>query len=730
MMTDTSTERSTSGVTGFRGDIQGMRAVAVLAVIAGHAGVPFLPGGFVGVDVFFVISGFLITQLILNGISRDGGFSIGRFYARRARRILPAASVVLAVTVAASVVYLNFLDAMRATEDAVWAAFFAANVRFGQQGVDYFASDQSPSPLQHYWSLAVEEQFYLVWPLLIALVVVVYRVISVKSAPGWVPTRALAVGALLVGGASLYYCIRLTQEEPAAAYFSSPGRAWELAAGALVAIVLRHGRAPTSRWVTDPLALVGLGAIGYAVVAFDESMAFPGVAALAPVLGTVAVLVAGAHRSRPSWTSRALAIGPLRSVGDWSYSLYLWHWPLLIIPQVRLGRDLTLTETLIAIAVTFQLAYLTYRFVEQPFRTGTFWRPSMRGLLLYPLSLLLVLPAIYGSHARAVDLSAETGDNPAITPRSVGIDSNTVESQVRASVVAAQDKLPIPSDLTPDLVNLSDEVADVGTCDYTRGGWHLCRHGDVTSDKVMVITGDSHARVWIPAFEKIAKEAGYAAYYLVKPQCSAAYVDVGAARTGELWPECADFHTWVTEQLKTLQPDLMIVSTSPPINGIYVDGKHVTDADDMAKPLAAGYDDMFATYEPLVDRLVLLMDVPRIGLDPTACLTERNVLFSDCISTPSDTSRMLRDVSVASAVSNNVETVDPTHWVCSEDLCPLVVGSTIAFRDASHLTTTRSGQLWQPLGQKLGLLPTPSTPPSTPATPQGEPTGDAVSPPR
>jgi peptidoglycan/LPS O-acetylase OafA/YrhL len=686
----------------FRGDIQGLRAIAVLVVIAAHAVVPGFSGGFAGVDVFFVVSGFLITQLIVEGIRRDDGFSLGRFYARRARRILPAATVVLAVTVAASIVYFNFIDALDATRDALWAAFFAANVRFATQGIDYFSLEESASPLQHYWSLAVEEQFYVVWPLLIAIVVLVTRR---RRAPGTAPIGTLTFLALLGGGASFAWSVHRTAVEPTAAYFSTLTRAWELAVGALVALVVLGGRTLSRRFLTEPLALAGIAGIAYTVVVYDESMAFPGYEAALPVFSTAALLLAAAGAGSTPSVSRVLGTPLLRRVGDWSYSLYLWHWPLIVIPQVTLGRTLTPTETLIAILLTFQFGYLTYTFVEQPFRTGTFWRPSGRGLVLYPLSLALVLPIALGGQVWARHLGTERGDAPAIIAADFGVRGDQARGLVRASVKAGLSSAAIPSDLTPDLIDLSSDVADVGECDYQLEARPVCRRGDVDADRVLVVTGDSHARAWIPAFEQIAQEAGFAAYYFVKQQCTAAFVDPGQLGTGEPWPECEDFHDWVVDQVAELDPDLMVVATSPPPTGVYDDeGRLLTDNTEIAENVAVGFDDMFAAYLPLVDRMVLLSDVPRLPEEPGACLAKRDADLGDCMFPPTPWSERNRLISEDAASRAGVPWVNPSPWLCADDLCPVVVGSTIAYRDRGHISAARAAELWVPLGIELGLL--------------------------
>ena len=686
----------------FRGDIQGLRAIAVLVVIGAHAVVPGFNGGFAGVDVFFVVSGFLITQLIVTGIERDGTFSLGRFYARRARRIVPAASLVLVVTVAASIVYFNFIDALDATRDAVWAAFFAANIRFATQGIDYFSLEDSASPLQHYWSLAVEEQFYLVWPVLVGAVALMTRR---RRMPGTAPVRALLVVALLGGMASFAWSIHRTAIEPTAAYFSTLTRAWELAAGVIAALLVAGGRTISRRLVAEPLALAGLLGIGYTVIAYDESRAFPGYEAALPVFSAVALLLAAAGPGARPTVSRVLALRPLRKIGDWSYSLYLWHWPLIVIPQVSMGRTLSPTETLIAVLLTFQFGYLTYRYVEQPFRTVGLWRTPARGLAIYPLSLAMILPIVLGGNLVAQRLGAERGNDPAVSTAAFGIRGDEVLGLVEASVRAGQNGTAIPSDLTPDLLDLNDDLADVGECNYALAARPVCRRGDVDSDKVIVVTGDSHARAWIPAFEQIAAEAGYATYYFVKQQCTAAFVDPGQLGTGEPWPECEDFHDWVVDQVASLQPDLMIVATSPPPTGVYDDNGRLLDNNgDVAENVAVGFDDMFAAYLPLVGRMVLLSDVPRLPEEPGACLAGKNADLGDCMFPPTDWSERNRMISEDAAARADVPSINPSPWLCADGLCPVVVGSTIAYRDRGHISAARAAELWVPLGVELGLL--------------------------
>ena len=285
-----------------RRDIQGLRAVAVLLVIGAHAGAGWLPGGFVGVDVFFVISGYLITQLLMREAASTGGVRIGEFYARRARRILPAATLVILATTAYAASHLSLVRVQQLRADATSSALFAANLHFARLGTDYFDQGREPSPLQHFWSLAVEEQFYLVWPLLLAVTLII---VARRGGTEATRTHAMTWLLALVIAASLVWSLVQTETSPADAYYSSPARAWELAIGALVAVQQpRLAALPSS--IRTGLGIAGLLAVAVAAVGYDAGSSFPGWRALVPVLGT-AILVgtgAAARSGRPaSWPS-------------------------------------------------------------------------------------------------------------------------------------------------------------------------------------------------------------------------------------------------------------------------------------------------------------------------------------------------------------------------------------------------------------------------------------------
>ncbi len=707
---------------GLRGDIQGLRAIAVLTVVAAHAELG-LDGGYVGVDVFFVISGFLISQLLFREVERTGSVSIAGFYARRARRILPAATLVTLVTLAGSVLWTSTVQAYQVVHDAVWATFFAANIHFAAREVDYFALNEPPSPLQHYWSLSVEEQFYLVWPLLLLAALLLLR----RRAPGGGLPR-VPVGILLgvLTAASLVWSVAHTAADPRAAYFSTTARAWELGLGALLALTAPHLARALTPLLRSALTLGGLAGIGWACVTFGDLTPFPGYAALLPVLGSAAILLGGVEQPDrtpgTTWPSRLLALPPLRAVGDWSYSLYLWHWPVLLLPRLHQHRRLDLSTNLLLVLVAVALAAATYRWVETPMRTGrrlTTRHSTGRSIGLYPAAVVTVGAACLASSAWIHWSIGEYGEHPAVSLTEFGVADESAYrlpsddrlALVRASVIAAEHDMAVPSDLSPDLLDLRDDVPGVGACEYDRGSRALCRRGATDATHSLVVLGDSHGRMWIPALERIARRADWATYYLVKPKCTPARVVVGEQGTDHPWDDCTDFNSWTLDRIADLHPDLVVVSTSPPLRraGVFDDdGRQILDTGGIGRALGPGYDALFADLAPLADRTVLVSDVAAGLDDPVECLTTGHPDLGTCLFTPQWRSTYLRRVAVESARRSGVPVVDPRPWVCWQDRCPVVVGSTLTYRDLDHLSATYAAELARPLGLALGLWRLPS----------------------
>jgi peptidoglycan/LPS O-acetylase OafA/YrhL len=375
----------------FRPDIEGLRAVAVVAVVLFHAGVPGVGGGYIGVDVFFVISGFLITSLMAREVAATGGLSLLRFYGRRARRILPASALVLVTVVLAGYHWLGFLRGDEIAADGRWAALFASNFNFAAQGVDYLQSQSAPSPLQHFWSLAVEEQFYLVWPALVVLLI-------------WLGLRHSTPLVLTLAVAASLAC-SIVQAGTTWSYFSPATRAWELGAGCLLALAAdRLERIPPV--VATALAGVGLGGIVVAALSYDDGTAVPGYAAVLPVVATVLVLAGRGDA--------VLGVAPLRWLGQISYPLYLWHWPVLIIGEQAFG-PLPARTRVGLVLLSVALAIVTYVFVENPIRRSP--RLARSHLLTAAVALLLIAVPVAVAQWKTSTSPADAGHGAEFQPR-------------------------------------------------------------------------------------------------------------------------------------------------------------------------------------------------------------------------------------------------------------------------------------------------------------------------
>ncbi len=388
----------------FRPDIEGLRAIAVLLVVLFHAHVPGITGGFVGVDVFFVISGFLITSLLLRERDRSGRNSLLHFYARRARRILPAVSLTIVLTVVATYHWLGALAGNRAADDGLWSSVFLANLHYAAVGTQYLGSQLPPSPLQQVWSLAVEEQFYVVWPALLILTAIVGK--------RWSLHHRLAGVLSLIIVTSFAWSVIETAQNGTWSYFSPLTRAWELAIGGLVAVA--SARLKNMDWrVASSLSWVGMAAVLLSAFLFTSSTEFPGYAVALPVLGTVAVIVAGMSTHRRG-VDQVLKLPPFQIMGRLSYSLYLVHWPILIIAFEYAGHELTLAQNLGLVAISILVAAIMHFAIENPFRFGKFFaghavRSVVMGLLLILASFLFA----------SWEIHSHTSSGPAFKPTAI-----------------------------------------------------------------------------------------------------------------------------------------------------------------------------------------------------------------------------------------------------------------------------------------------------------------------
>lgn len=362
----------------FRPDIQALRALAVVLVVLYHANIPGIHGGFFGVDVFFVVSGFVITNVLLRERASRSSISIPGFYTRRIRRILPAATVVLIVTVFATYHWLSFITGASAADDAKYVAAFVGNFHFASIGTQYFTAHQPPSTLQQFWSLAVEEQFYLVWPVLFLLLTLPRKLFS--------PVTRLVVVLLLIIGSSLVWCIIETNQNAVWAFFSPLTRAWELALGGLLAVLGPHlrGRAPRTGFT---LASIGAVTILICTWIYTSTTLWPGTAVIAPVLATGAVIAGGSLRGPDSF-GRFVRFTPIQWMGNISYSLYLIHWPIIAIATQYAIAPLPLHSEIELVALSIGLSAVLYYAIENPIRKSK-WLVSHR-LVIFAFGAALI----------------------------------------------------------------------------------------------------------------------------------------------------------------------------------------------------------------------------------------------------------------------------------------------------------------------------------------------------
>lgn len=676
--------------TSLRPDIQGLRAVAVLAVIADHL-FAWPAGGFIGVDIFFVISGFLITGILVREQEKTGRISFTNFYRRRVRRILPIAVVVLAVTVGAS--WLLFLSgrAQSVTVDAIWSALFSANWHFAINGTDYLKADGPVSPLQHFWSLSVEEQFYVLWPWLVVLLLG-----TLAARMGWTPSRArraLGVAMVVVCAASFSWALWETQTATTVAYFSTFSRAWELGVGALLAVSattlqkLPHYLRPILGWT-------GLAGIAFGLFFVNAGTAFPAPGALVPVLATALLIAAGtggAQRFMVPLTNRIT-----RYVGDISYSLYLWHFPVIILVAALMPPDALYNA--VVLVVMAALSVLSYHFVEDPIRRSSWLEPATSHR--YPKTKLadnnklkFSMLAILGIATVALCVGAlqETKVSdvaPVAKPAAVGGASAAATpavSDIQASVVAALSLDEFPT-LNPALADLASakapELIQEGCLNPTSldtPAW--CNFGDPNAVKKVVVVGDSIALSYLPGIRAALEPQGYNIHGVGLSSCPFANVSIVNDYPGTA-ERCNSGHAAIYQQILDIKPNLVIVSDAT--IGISKLASKASGAPAEAE-WTAGLKDSLTTISASGARVVVLSPNPP-GLSADKCVTK----FSkpkDCIATISGTWRSKKLADANGAAAGKATYVDTSSWFCSgTGSCPLFASGIPIRWDDNHLT--------------------------------------------
>lgn len=609
--------------------IQALRAFAALLVIIFHAKIT--AGGYIGVDIFYVISGFLITGLILRELEKTGKLDLRAFYLRRIKRLLPTSFVVLMVTAVVS--WLVFPSTMREElgKDIFAAAVYVSNFLFAIWQMDYQNLNALPPVVIHYWSLAVEEQFYLFWPIIIFLLY--------KSGG----RRRVGYGVLAITLASFLFSLYLTSNSPIWAFYSLPTRAWELGAGALLLFLPKkiklHG---AYTW----LAII---AITYASIRFTDNTPFPGRAALLPVLGTMFALA-----SIGRWPKVIDQLGVSRFsqwLGEISYPLYLWHWPLLVIPVLYLGRSLHLYERGLAIIATVVFADLTHRFLEEPLRhIKASPRTIVTGGVIASLIATSTGVAIYMSRTDEIKVASNSYSLAEIMakPKVYGDDCHVNNGETRS---------------------------------------HSCTYGPASNRRI-VLFGDSHAAQWFPALEKLAYQYKFQLISLTKSACpgpAVIKVDTGEYKNSD----CSAWRKYAYNRIRKIHPDAVLVSGF----------QHFELPRGYSNRTAwwrEGEAKTFAELRGSSPHIVYIADTPHPIRDIPSCIAAGSL--SKCNGTQPS----------VPIFASGFERIQPTSWLCNAGVCPGIVDGVVAYRDGSHISVLMSETLAPKLASSLtslGILP-------------------------
>jgi len=699
----------------FRPEIQGLRALAVGAVILNHlTGWP--GGGFVGVDIFFVISGFLITGLLVREHQTTGRVSLTGFYKRRIRRIIPATVLVLTVTVLASFCLLNAGRGRQAVVDGFWSLFVSANWHFASTGTDYFRASGPRSPFEHFWSLAVEEQFYLVWP---CVIVVIFALVSRVANPSRFGRVLLAAVMASIIITSVRYACSLSVSHATWAYFSTFARAWELGVGALLALMAATLRSIPARW-RPALAWLGLAGIFASFWVIGENTPLPGPWTALPVLSAALIIAAGTG-AQPRYMlplTHPVSVW----IGALSYSLYLWHFPVIVLMASMLTERSALYYVSSS-ALIFGLSVAAFYGVEDPVRKSSWLtgHPSRRKARRALPASRVRAPRVIGVGCMAVaflvlagiaisgeQTSSATGRSAFQSPGELSDGSSSAKSERAAAIRAALAATDMPR-LQPGLFNLESAVHSP-PCALTHGSPPIaevaeikrtCIQGDPAAKNTALVIGDSTANSYLPAVLAAVEPVGWNVIGLTKSGCPAIKIDLLKVGSRLPYPDCHEHQELIPRRIEELKPDLIVVTSSPsPVRNLLVSQATGADAYRQWGQAAVASLAGFAETAPVV-----VLQAPPRGKDLLECVT-RLSKPTDCVSTPTpnyfDFSRTEKGAVNALAASD-VRYVNTQDWFCSEDIqCPAFIDRTPTFVDGGHLTVDAARSLGPLLVNSLG----------------------------
>ncbi|AGZ41585.1 acyltransferase family protein [Actinoplanes friuliensis] len=676
----------------FRRDVAGLRAVAVLLLVAGQAGTG-LAGGGVGIDVFFVISGFLLTGGIVRELERTGRLSLRRFYARRMTRLLPASAVVVAGTLAACWHWMPAAVRPAISWDSAAALTSTMNVRLVLQ--DGGVAD--PAPLQHFWSLALAAQFSLVWPLLLV-------VVALSWARRGRPSRvSVAVVLVALTGASFGLCVWQAATGQLWAFYGLPARAWEFGLGALVALgAVRLARLGSR--TAAVLTWLGLAVVGVAVATYDDAPV-PGVyAALLAVAGS-ALLIGGGCARPALGARRLLRLRPVQELGRVSFAWYLWHWPVLVLAPYVLGHPLSVPERLALVAGALVPAAMSTAAVENRIRLNSVLRARpgstlvLGGVLTAVTAGLAVVLAALPVPAPPAPKAAAFDPVRVLASGQVGL------AQLQRIIRADSTRRTLPATLTPSLDEAVTSVPRDGGClaslkeelvspAIARGCEKL---GVADGGKLVVLFGDSHAQQWFGALDVVARKHGWRLAVFTKTDCGPARGTVGGVNRVGPYTECDRWRERALARIRQLRPAMVVMS-----------GRN-REASPLDVKVTAGPDQDWAeAWASTVLRVresgalpVVVQDTPVAHFDVPGCLATRRVA-ADCHLEVLKSLLLSRQRFVRALVQvHGAKVVDTAAWFCTPWICPSVIGGTVVYRDDNHLTSVYAKRLAGLLDEQL-----------------------------
>lgn len=626
-------------------------------------------GGYVGVDVFFVISGFLITSHLLREISLNGGIRVGRFWARRAKRLLPASLTVLLLTALATVAFVPQSLWNQFLSEVIASTLYVENWLLAANSVDYLALENAASPSQHFWTLSVEEQFYVALPLLLLAVVMIVRRIPDAS------RTAMATVLAIVVSASFAYSIWLTATTPTVAYFSTFTRAWEFGAGALLAFVTIQAGKRASRLLVP----VGIALIIASCLLFTTDTPFPGAAAAVPVVGTVLVLWAG----RESFVSRIGDWWPVATLGHISYSVYLWHWPLIIFLPYVTGRPLSGIEKVLILLATLVIAWLSTRFIEEPVRFSPRLLGNRRPITVAAWTALGMSVVLAVSATGLV--VADTRDR-AHKAALVAVKSETLPclgAQAMDAELAPCVNGDLDGMLVPDPAIAKSDDDNMGECWGVGDGGkpRICTLAAPKGyDKYVLAVGDSHNNTLIGAYRTMAEAHGWRMEVAGIPGC---YLTTAEQRSfsDSHRRSCEHWRAGIFERIKADPPDALIVTHSSGDN-LVIPGPNET----VESATVDGLVDAWSALPSIP--IIAIRDNPAMTKDTARCVAKYRLEAAEQCSRPRAEALAFDGQAEAAERVDNAHVIDLTDLYCTADTCPPVIGHVLVYRDPRHVTAT------------------------------------------